>query len=611
MKKFFVIITLFISSHFAQAADLFSIKVDKAEKLSVDSLFFQLIDQQRVIENDGIVKLDIFHSPSGYREQKMAWMETGICNQYVSFKGLKDGKLFIRATTTFGDVENSKSEFLIFLEDAKIISIQDVYSNELPTLRVEAELGELLEGFSNKIAISTLNSKTGKLQKEQVSITTENGDTLSKFTVPGKRLIDMYLEKGKKYYLQTTSVNKPIELKGTSYGYGIKCKQIEDSIDIEIFRGKQQPVEKLHFCLQVNNKLDTIASFVFDDSLFIMNTRFYWPKISNQHISFLLMNNDSYVLAKRYWEPDNNLLQLSPFYTKLDTHTISIDSAFTMQFTCKGCDREKITYQVTDKDNILSSIGQVQWLSDSVFSINNLQLVGKGYLVFGVDRNNINWKPIIQIIPLPIPKPSPIFYVNADDIKSLVNNNIVNPKDMVDVVTKNDLLPDVTVTGIKKTRIEELEEKYVNNKMLTSLFSVNINVLDDESSRNGLTLLKYVSQKIPITQLKIVGSMYTPSIKREALYFRGGEVEYWIDEIFYAGESGAQLANNIFAGDVAYIKLIKKPIRGLVGSGGNLLRGESLAPQGALVIYTKKGDEKELDKRFNQRVAIAGIQILE
>lgn len=57
--------------------------------------------------------------------------------------------------------------------------------------------------------------------------------------------------------------------------------------------------------------------------------------------------------------------------------------------------------------------------------------------------------------------------------------------------------------------------------------------------------------------------------------------------------------------------MIKKPIRGLVGSGGNLLRGESLAPQGALVIYTKKGDEKELDKRFNQRVAIAGIQILE
>jgi hypothetical protein len=598
MKKSILVFILFLCFHVSYAMDLFSIKISKEEKLGSDSLFFQLIDQQRVIKNDGVVRLDIFQAPSGYQEQKMAWMQDGVCNQFISFKGIKEGKLFIRATTTLGGVENSKSEFLVFVEQAKVVSIQDLYSNELASLRVEAASGELLEGFSNKIAISTLNSKTGKLQKEQVSITTDNGDTLSRFTVAGKRLIDIYMEPGKQYYIKTSTTTKPIALTGTRYGYGIECKQIGDSIDIDVLRGKLQPAEQLHFCLQVNNRLDTIASFVFEDSLYMMNARFYWPSTSNQYISFVLVNNSNYVLAKRYWSPETDLQKQSPFYTKLNTSQLSIDSAFTMQFTCKGCDREKITYQVTDKDNTLAGVGQVQWLSDSVFAINNMQLVGKGYLALSVDRNNMNWKPIIQSIAAPIAKPTPIFYAREDVTNTLTTNNIREDISTTKV-TSNNLLPEVSVEGVRKTRLEELEKKYVNNLMLTSLFSVNINVLDDENSRNGLTLLKYVSQKIPITQLKIVGSFYTPSIKREAIYFRGGEVEYWIDEVFYEGESGAQLANSIYPGDVAYIKLLKNSVRGLGGRSG------------ALVIYTKKGDEKELDKRFNQRVAIEGIEIVE
>jgi len=613
MKNAILLFILLLCFHVGYAADIFSIKIRNEEKLGSDSLFFQLIDQQRVIKNNGVVRVDIFHAPSGYREQKMTWIEDGICNQYISFKGIKAGKLFIRAATTLGGIENSKSEFLVFIEQARVVSVQDLYSNELPALRVEAESGDLLESFSNKIAISTLNSKTGKLQKEQVSITNENGDTLSRFTVAGKRLIDIYMEPGKQYYLRTSSVTKPIELKGTSYGYGIQCKQIGDSIEIDIQRSKLQPVEQVHFCLQVNNKLDTIASFVFDDTLFVMNARFYWPQTNNQYISFVLLNNSNYILAKRYWVPDTDLQKQSSFFTKLNTSQLTIDSVFTMQFTCKGCDREKITYQVTDKDNTLSGVGQVQWLSDTVFAINNMQLVGKGYLALSVDRNNINWKPIIQSIATPIAKPTPMFYAKEDIANTLTTNNSNGQKDMFNVVSSGDLLPEVSVEGVRKTRIEELEEKYVNNITFKSLFSVNINVLDDENSRNGLTLLKYANQKIPITQLKIVGSYYTPSIKREAIYFRGGEVEYWIDEVFYEGESGAQLANNIYPSDVAYIKLIKKPIRGLVGSGGRLLSGGGggLGPQGALVIYTKKGDEKELDKRFSHRVAIEGIQIFE
>ena len=609
MKSSIISLILFHFFFVGYAADIFSIKIFKEEKLAGDSLFFQLIDQQRAIQNDGVVKVDIFHAPSGYLEQKMVWMQDGICNQFVSFKGIKEGKLFIRASTTLGNIENSKSEFLVFVEQAKVVSVQDLYSNQLSALKVEVESGELLEGFSNKIAISTINTKTGKLQKEQVFITTENGDTLSRFTVGGKRLIELYVEQGKQYYLQTNTTAKPIELKGTSYGYGIKCNQVGDSIDIEVLRGKLEPVKQLHFCLQVNNKLDTIESFVFDDSLFVMNARLYWPPIINQHISFVLLNNSNGVLAKRYWEPDTELQKQSPFFTKLKTRTITIDSAFTMQFTCKGCDREKITYQVMDKDNVLSGVGQVKWLSDSVFAINDLQLVGKGYLALSVDRKNINWKPIIQSIALPIEKPTPIFYVKEDAKNILSTNNTADPKDMFKPDINDNLLPEVSVEGVRKTRVEELEQKYVKSIMFKSLFTIPINVLDDENARNGLTLLQYVNQKIPITKVKTVGSRFGG--KREALIFRGSEVEYWIDEVFYDADAGGSLLKNIYAGDVAYIKLLKNPIRGMSSSSGGILMGGAPGPAGALVVYTKKGNEKELDKRYHQRVAIEGIEIFE
>lgn len=609
MKSSILSLILFHCFFVGYAADIFSIKISKEEKLASDSLFFQLIDQQRAIQNDGVVKVDIFHAPSGYREQKMVWIQDGICNHFVSFRGIKEGKLFIRATTTLGNIENSKSEFLVFVEQAKVVSVQDLYSNELSVLKVEVESGELLEGFSNKIAISSINTKTGKLQKEQVFITSKNGDTLSRFIVGGKRLIELYVEQGKKYFLKTTTTSQPIELKATSYGYGIKCKQIGDSIDIEVLRGKLEPVKQLHFCIQVNNKLDTIESFVFDDSLFVMNARFYWPPTNNQHISFVLLNNSNGVLAKRYWEPDTELQKHSPFFTKLNTRTITIDSALTMQFTCKGCDREKITYQVMDKDNVLSGVGQVKWLSDSVFAINGLQLVGKGYLALSVDRININWKPIIQSVALPIEKPASIFYAKDDAKNILSTSNTADPKDMFKPVINDNLLPEVSVEGVRKTRLEELEQKYVTSIMFKSLFTVPINVLDDENARNGLTLLQYVNQKIPITKVKTVGSRFGG--KREALIFRGSEVEYWIDEVFYDADAGGSLLKNIYAGDVAYIKLLKNPIRGMSSSGGGILMGGAPGPAGALVVYTKKGNEKELDKRFKELLAIEGIQILE
>jgi hypothetical protein len=597
MKIYLLVVILFVFVDCVHAADIFSIKILQEQKLANDSLFFQLIDQQRVVKNDGIVKLDIFHVPSGHKEQKMTWLQAGTCNQFITSKGLSNGKLFIRATTTVGGIENTRSEFLIFVQDAKILSVQHLYDTSLANLAIEPESGALLAGFSNKIAINILDNKTGKQEKDRVRIFTDRGDTLSRFTVAGKRLIDIYLEEGKKYFLQT-SKSKPLELTTSNYGYSIQCKQIGDSIDIEIFRAKQQPIEKLFFCLQVNNKLDTIADFMFDDTLFVMNARFYWPTVtSNQYIGFVLLNSSNITLVKRYWVADNELLKQSPFFTKLDTNKIAIDSSFTLRFLCKSCDKEKITYQVTNSSNELFGVGQVNWISDSVFTINNLQLVGKGYLELQVNRDNMNWKPIFQTIAIPIEKPQAIFYAKEDAIQAIVDNN--STLNNTYVPNNANVLPEVSVTGIKKTRMEELENKYVHNIMFKSMFSININVLDDENSKNVLTILKYVQLQIPITRVKRMPSKIDRN--SDGLIYRNAEVEYWIDEIYYDAESGRSILSSMYPSDVAYIKLLKNPIRGLTSNGS----------LGALLIYTKKGNEKELDKRFNQRVTIEGIQILE
>jgi hypothetical protein len=593
MKFFGVFSCLLLAFFKGYSSDVFSIKIVKEEKIRNDSLFFQMIDQNRAIDNAGIVFFSFYQLPLGTAVQKMGWLENGICNQFIYSNGLSNGKFFLSVYTQKNAVENSRSQFLIFIEKGKLLSVQHLEDTLATSLIVEPESGTLLSGFSNKIMIAALDNKIGKVKTEKITISTETGEILSSFIVAGKRLVDIYLEDGKRYLFRTVTSNGQIILKGNDYGYVIKCLQIKDSIDIEIYRGKLEPSEKLSFCVRVNNKIDTVAQLVFDDSLHVLQTKMYGSSLVQSFVSFLLINEQNNIIAQRYWQPDSDIYNTSSFYQKAISQQLTIDSSYGMEFSCRGCNREKITYQITNANNALLHVGQVLWKSDTVFAIQDMQIFGEANLVLQVSRNDANWKPDIQSIEVPTPKPPDFFYVNEEkvvvDQKAYkVDTLIANTRFL-----KNGVLPEVTVKGVRKTRLDELEEKYVKNIMFKSLFSVDINVMDDENSRSGLTLFEYIRNKIPITNIVNYENKLSKT-KQKFLTYRGIPLSFWIDEApFEDQEKYAEYINSINPSEVAYIKLLKN---GLRSAGGTIL------------IYTKRGDEKPKDNRFAQQVLIQGIE---
>lgn len=195
-------------------------------------------------------------------------------------------------------------------------------------------------------------------------------------------------------------------------------------------------------------------------------------------------------------------------------------------------------------------------------------------------------------------------FVKEQLIKESTWTKKVNGEAQVTQYTKNGL-PEVIVESVRKGRIQELRDRYIQNGMFRNSNSTTVSVIDDPTATVNISLRDYILMKFPFIRWV-----------DEEMRYRNGNIEFYLDETTIDDIS------NISIRDVAIIHFIKGSVKGLntippplpitksPGSTGKRTNkfGES-GNTGVIVIYTNKGDTKELDlKRKVVTLPIIGME---
>jgi hypothetical protein len=279
-----------------------------------------------------------------------------------------------------------------------------------------------------------------------------------------------------------------------------------------------------------------------------------------------------------------------------------------------------IQYQLINDNGELEIIDGIDRIDDSLLRIKNIDYVGRGSIRFYVNAD----REFRDYDNFSITSLEPVGSIawGSDSISKQLMSYVTeqlkkegswakraNGASFVTQYTK-DGLPEVVVTSVRKSRSEELENRYINNNLFRNVNSTTVNVLDDPAANANMSLLDYIQIKFPMLRLVDGG-----------LQYRNGSIQYFLDEALFDDLSAINIR------DIAMIRFIKASIRGLnsgggglaaaQGSGGSVRRnisGINSSPAiagntGTLVIYTKKGDDRELElKKKIITLPIIGIE---
>lgn len=299
-----------------------------------------------------------------------------------------------------------------------------------------------------------------------------------------------------------------------------------------------------------------------------------------------------------------------PFVTLPDSlypYTINapikkVDMGFTRYFLI----REKfphtnVQYQRIEEDSVVTELDQAERINDSLVRITNQHFVGPANYRFYVN-NAYDYKSYdeFQFTPLykngmvmwagdPLSENLMQFALQQLQGKAAAGNKKRNPE-TITAYTKEGL-PDVTVNTLRKTPAQQLEDKYSSNAYFRQLFGQTVVVTDDVQNNPNMSVLDYLAIKFPIIQ-QVNGQ----------LRYRNGAVGIFVDEL------PNPLPENLR--DIALIKFIKGPIRGLNEGGGGLQNSRAglTGMQGTLVFYIRKGDEWSPNPKVKQvSLSIQGI----
>ena len=231
-------------------------------------------------------------------------------------------------------------------------------------------------------------------------------------------------------------------------------------------------------------------------------------------------------------------------------------------------------------------MGNVAWINDTLFTINPLQLHGNGNIQFNIAKRELydNDFSISLLYPAGYENIKHFFRLYKEN--KIVFTKQVSYEENEPNNQSKFLLPNVTVSTKTKTRIEELEDKYVSSNLFKQMFEKKINVLDDDQARNGLNIFDYLAMRdmrLRVTFKKIAFPI--PRVVKTII------ADFYVDEVF----TDVAVVSEILVSEIAYIKVFNTGIR-----GGSFNR--------AIAIYTKKGNENESSSIIKYRLPLIGIQ---
>jgi hypothetical protein len=265
------------------------------------------------------------------------------------------------------------------------------------------------------------------------------------------------------------------------------------------------------------------------------------------------------------------------------------EKGFTLRFSNPSLKNKEVDYSIYGGQNELLQIGSATVDSSGVVEITGSDFQGNGFVKFYENKREITGFQQVT---------AAISYFERENMLSVLkevrnNNGVSNTT----VDGKNDSLPVVSMKNVivyadKKSRLDEVEDKYIRNGMFKNRNGSQMIVEDDPTAIN-YSVLDYLMKNIP-------GLM----IRNRVLQYRQGYLEFFIDEILVTDLTMVSM------NDIGLIKFYTNPLSSGLSAqrGGALTRGNSFAAgiQGSVAIYTKKGNLSGSGQTGNRGVMVTG-----
>lgn len=462
------------------------------------------------------------------------------------------------------------------------------YGSTLESAQKKAESGFInavpqsdhaLTNFNNRFIIQIHNKDTIPIQRDFL-VHNQNNFLIAKGQTnqSGIALVDIPNKKGDIYTVSARDCDNVFLSTFSDTGFAIQVNGIEQ-LSISILKGENEKRIQPRLFIYLDTLLISETKLNFENQVGIVETLLDGNKLFGQLLTFTLVDqNDVFILKHHYWVTSSNTN--ASIILKKSERTIhrdnlnSIVSTFSLQFQTDIAPNSNLSYSLLDSNNQIIKIGQTKVDNNGSVEIPDCYFFGKTMLhLFFTELIPTNSKKYVfskkvsneylQKIAQYFPKKQEIQYRS---------NNYQWVKD---TVYGKETLPAVLVKARKKTRIQEMDEKYVSNGMFHSIMSRDIVVEDDASAH-------HYNRRFRDYLMKYIAGLR--DVKGELMY-RMGSVEVYVDETL-----GIPVPDDM--DEIAYIKFIKGSLRGSNTSRntGPLTPGSSynVGVTAYVAVYTKK-----------------------
>ncbi|MEO7311762.1 MAG: hypothetical protein ABIX01_15265 [Chitinophagaceae bacterium] len=174
--------------------------------------------------------------------------------------------------------------------------------------------------------------------------------------------------------------------------------------------------------------------------------------------------------------------------------------------------------------------------------------------------------------------------LDADIIARNIKNNTAEQRLAALRNMKAVELQNVTVTAKAKTPLEKLDEKYAS-AMFGGNNGRSFDLTSDPAAVSALSVFQYL-------QGRVAGLQINTSQNPPSLTWRGGSPALYLNEV----KTDADQLSNTPVSDIAYVKVFSPGETGVISSSGG----------GAIVVYTKKGEDIKVDSKGLDYLQLTG-----
>lgn len=485
-----------------------------------------------------------------------------------------------------------------------------------PLIRLYPEGGKAIPGFANRIAVF-LQTLSGNPLAEKLYFRNRYNQLLASgqpditgwcvINLPVVendtiRILDFRGTLIKKLYVNSDSLF-------SNTGFTLHVQDEQDKLVVEVMRAQHAQDRKVIAEMYYQDKLLADAVINFREDTAIVATSFQVSGLDNRLLEIVLKDEKGSQLCERYYfinKPNttavsqklaaellcNERVAFAPYLTYTANRSIestliavqhrNVDSlpgepetGFTISLINPMVRNKEVNYSIYSVNNELLQIGTATTDREGGLHITGCGFKGNGFVKLYENKKELTGFQVL-IPPLSSTEKS----MMASVLSELENNftglppiqkEINNADSARDALT----LQNITVQSEKKSRISELDDKYVKNGIFKSRNGTQVNVEDDPMAIN-YSVTDYLLKNIP-------GLM----IRNNSFRYKMGYIEFYINEMLVSDI--AMLSMN----DIGYIKFFSSPVGSGFSAqrGGAMLRGDSFAAglQGSVAIYTKKG----------------------